>query len=113
MFRKKKRKKQREDYGYGDQKAQVGFGQRPGSRPTMQSGQQRQYQDTGYYGEESRHDSYYGGSGESANVGSGYTPTTDMKGKVGDDGYEWLEFPENTDRWWWRERKGDDWAAWE
>lgn len=113
MFRKKKRKKQREDYGYGDQKAQVGFGQRPGARPSMQSGQQRQLQDTGYYGEESRHDSYYGGSGESANVGSGYTPTNDMRGKVGDDGYEWLEFPENTDRWWWREGKGDNWSAWE
>jgi len=112
-FRKKTRKKQREDYGYGDQKAQVGFGQRPGARPSMQSGQQRQLQDTGYYGEESRHDSYYGGSGESANVGSGYTPTNDMRGKVGDDGYEWLEFPENTDRWWWREGKGDDWSAWE
>ena len=113
MFRKKTRKKQRDDYGYGDQKAQVGFGQRPGARPSMQSGEQRQYQDTGYYGEESRYDSYYGGSGESANVGSGYTPTNSMKGKVGDDGYEWLEFPENTDRWWWREKEGDTWSAWE
>ena len=79
----------------------------------MQSGRQRQMQDTGYYGEESRHDSYYGGSGGSANVGSGYTPTTDMSGKIGDDGYEWLEFPEKSDRWWWRERNGDTWSPWE
>ena len=81
-----------DDHGYAS-KAQVEFGQRP-ARPQMQSGSQRQMQDTGYYGEESRHDSYYGGSGGSANVGSGYTPTTDMSGKIGDDGYEWLEFPE-------------------
>lgn len=113
IFRKKTRKKQRDDYGYAAQKAQVEFGQRPGGRPSMQSGEQRQLQDTGYYGEESRHDSYYGGSGGSANVGSGYTPTTDMRGKIGDDGYEWLEFPENTDRWWWREKQGDNWSAWE
>ena len=112
IFRKKTRMKQRDDYGYAAQKAQVEFGQRPGGRPAMQSGEQRQLQDTGYYGEESRHDSYYGGSGGSANVGSGYTPTTDMQGKVGDDGYEWLEFPENTDQWWWREKQGDSWSAW-
>ena len=113
MFRKKKRKKQMDDHGYASQKAQVEFGQRPGARPQMQSGRQRQMQDTGYYGEESRHDSYYGGSGGSANVGSGYTPTTDMRGKIGDDGYEWLEFPEKSDQWWWRERNGDTWSPWE
>ncbi|GEM_PF-4138050 len=113
LFRKKTRKKVRDDHGYASKKANVEFGQRPGARPTMQSGQQKQYQDTGYYGEESRYDSYYGGSGGSANVGSGYTPTNDLRGNVGDDGYEWLEFPENSDRWWWRERSGDSWSAWE
>ncbi len=113
LFRKKKRKKKMDDHGYASQKAQVEFGQRPGGRPKLKSGVQRHDQESGYYGEETRHDSYYGGDGGSANVGSGYTPTNDLRGKVGDDGYEWLEFPENSDRWWWRERKGDNWSPWE
>ncbi len=113
LFRKKKRKKRMDDHGYADQKAQVEFGQRPGGRPTLQSGVQKHDQESGYYGEETRHDSYYGGDGGSANIGSGYTPTNDLRGKVGDDGYEWLEFPENSDRWWWRERQGDSWSPWE
>ena len=79
----------------------------------MISGDQRHQQQAGYYGEETRHDSYYGGADETGYVGTGYIPDNKLQGKVGDDGYEWLEFPEGSDRWWWRERVRDDWSAWE
>ena len=113
LFRKKKRKKRIDDHGLGGQKVKVLFAERPGQRAQMPSGEQRHLQQAGYSGEETRHDSYFGGVAETGYIGTGYLPANQLRGRVGDDGYEWLEFPEGSDRWWWRERGEDDWMAWE
>ena len=42
-----------------------------------------------------------------------YWPTVDMQGAKGDDGYEWLEFPESSGHWWYRKQKGHEWGYWE
>ena len=42
-----------------------------------------------------------------------YWPTVDMQGAKGNDGYEWLEFPEGSNHWWYRKQKGHEWGYWE
>jgi len=39
-------------------------------------------------------------------------PHWEIQGVVGDDGFEWLEWPEQSDVWWFREESGY-WAQWE
>ena len=39
-------------------------------------------------------------------------PPADMKGEVGDDGFEWLEYPEDSDKWFYRESDDQPWDNW-
>ena len=39
-------------------------------------------------------------------------PNWEIQGVVGDDGFEWLEWPEQSDVWWFRDESGY-WAQWE
>jgi hypothetical protein len=47
--------------------------------------------------------------------GGGHTstdkPSSEAQGAVGDDGFEWLEWPEQSERWWFRNDSGywDEW----
>lgn len=39
-------------------------------------------------------------------------PPSESEGEVGDDGVEWLEWPVDSDRWWFRNEEGhfDEWV---
>ena len=43
----------------------------------------------------------------------GKTPSIDMHGSYDDEGYEWLEFPEGSDKWFYREASNQPWEDWE
>ena len=36
-----------------------------------------------------------------------------MNGQVDDDGYEWLEYPVHSEKWWYREVSETSWMRWE
>lgn len=37
-------------------------------------------------------------------------PSNNLEGEFDEDGYEWIEFPNNSEIWYWRENKEDDWV---
>jgi hypothetical protein len=39
-------------------------------------------------------------------------PSIDMMGSVSDDGYEWIEFPESSDKWFYRASSDQPWDEW-
>lgn len=41
------------------------------------------------------------------------SPPEDMNGQVDNDGYEWLEYPVHSEKWWYREPSNSNWERWE
>ena len=39
-------------------------------------------------------------------------PSITMRGEMHQDGYEWLEYPVDSEEWYWREHLGKQWQVW-
>ena len=39
-------------------------------------------------------------------------PPIHIKGEVRDDGYEWVQYPENSGKWWFRVQGSNEWSIW-
>ena len=39
-------------------------------------------------------------------------PPSNLKGGIDESGIEWLEYPENSDRWFTRSENGEEWVRW-
>ena len=39
-------------------------------------------------------------------------PPAHIKGEVRDDGYEWIQYPENSGKWWFRVPGSNEWNVW-
>ena len=44
---------------------------------------------------------------------TGHRPPADAKGDVRDDGYEWIQHPSSSGKWWFRIPDSDEWNIWE
>ena len=39
-------------------------------------------------------------------------PSKNLVGKIGEGGYEVIEYPENTGKWWWKDFENGEWNEW-